>query len=159
MPGRPDRAEVDPAEILAPAPVLALVAFGCGVGFHLLRPVGLLPSPANYAVGGVLVAVGAGVLAWGIRTMRGIDMSPDHADEPPTLITSGPFRYSRNPLYLGVTVVYAGLTAILDSVWPVLPLAVLVWYFDRVARREEAYLRERFGDEFEAYAEDVRRWL
>lgn len=56
-------------------------------------------------------------------------------------------------------VVYLGATALLDSLWPLLPLVVLVAYFDRVAAREEAYLEATFGDEFGRYREDVRRWL
>lgn len=148
-----------PAEILAPAPVLALAAFAVGAGAHLLWPVGVLPGPWNLAGGAALVVIGAALLASALRAMRRVGKSPAHGDEPPELVTDGPFRYTRNPLYLGVCVVYVGATLLLDSLWPVGPLAVLVWYFDRVARREEAYLEAAFGDEFARYRENVRRWF
>lgn len=148
-----------PAEILAPAPVLAFAAFATGVTLHLAVPVDLLPGPWNLAVGGLAVAVGGGILVGALREMRRIGKSPPHEDEPAELLTDGPFAYSRNPLYLGVCVVYLGATALLDSLWPLLPLVVLVAYFDRVAAREEAYLEATFGDEFGRYREDVRRWL
>lgn len=119
----------------------------------------MLPVPWNYVAGGLLVLGGLGVLLTGLKEMRQIDKSPAHSDEPRELITSGPFRYTRNPLYLGLIVIYVGLTAVLNSLWPLLPLVVLVWYFNRMARREEAYLEAEFGEEFTEYAENVRRWL
>lgn len=154
-----DRVQASPAEILAPGPVLALGAFAVGFAVHLLLPLSVLPTPWNAVAGGVLVVVGMGLLLWGLVKMRAIDKSPNHEDEPTALITDGPFRYTRNPLYLALIVVYLGLTAILNSPWPLVPLVVLVWYFDRMAKREEEYLEAVFGDEFVEYSENVRRWL
>lgn len=149
----------EPAEILAPGPVLALGVFAIGGGLHLLMPVSVLPMPWHYVVGAVLVVVGLGIVVSGLLTMRRIDKSPTHSDEPAELLTDGPFKYSRNPLYLGLIVSYLGLTALLNSVWPLIPLIALVWYFDRMAKREEAYLEAKFGQEFREYRENVRRWL
>lgn len=146
------------AEILAPAPVLALAAFIVGAAAHYFRPVQLLPSPWNL-VGVVLILAGIGVLYSGLRVMRGVGKSPAHHDEPPELLTDGVFQISRNPLYLGVCTVYAGLALVLNSVWPFVTLVPLIIYFDRVARREENYLQQRFGDEYKQYQENVRRWL
>lgn len=155
----PSQAQTSPATILAPAPVLALGAFAVGLVLHLVLPVSVVPTPWNLVGGSVLVIVGLGVLISGLRTMRQIDKSPTHEDEPSDLLTDGPFTYTRNPLYLGLVSIYLGLTALLNSPWPLIPLVVLVWYFDRVARREEAYLEAVFGDEFLEYSENVRRWL
>lgn len=149
----------EPAEILAPAPLLGIGAFAVGGALHLLRPVSPLPTPWNLVGGGVLVLVGLVIVLSGLRTMRQIGKSPPHEDEPSELLTDGPFKYTRNPLYLGVTVVYLGLTALLNSLWPVVPLIFLVWYFNRVAKREETYLEAKFGEEFAQYRENVRRWL
>lgn len=153
------RAEASRAEILAPGPVLALGAFAIGVGLHLLRPLSVFPTPWNFLGGGVLVVVGLVLLLSGLLKMREIGKSPSHRDEPTELITEGPFRYTRNPLYLGLIVIYLGVTALLNSLWPLVPLVVLVWYFDRMAKREEEYLEAVFGDEFTQYSETVRRWL
>lgn len=99
------------------------------------------------------------MLVSGLRTMRSTGKSPPHDDEPQELITDGVFRYTRNPLYLGVTTVYAGLAFALNSLWPFVTLAPLVLYFDRVTRREENYLEQRFGSDFRDYKDETRRWL
>jgi len=76
------------------------------------------------------------------------------------LVTDGPFRYSRNPLYLATLGLYGGVTLLVDAVWPALLLvpllAVLRW---GVIAREERYLEAKFGDEYRAYKARVRRWL
>lgn len=154
-----DQAQPSRAEILAPGPILALGAFAIGGVLHLLIPHSVIPTPWNLISGVVLFVVGLAILVWGILRMREIGKSPAHTDEPRELITDGPFQYSRNPLYLSLIVSYLGLTAILNSLWPLLPLVVLVWYFDRTAKREEAYLEAKFADEFRQYSENVRRWL
>lgn len=154
-----DQVQVSRAEILAPGPILGLGAFAIGGGLHLLIPLSVIPTPWNLISGVVLFIVGLAILLWGIFKMREIGKSPDHKDEPTELITDGPFQYSRNPLYLSLIVSYLGLTAILNSLWPLLPLVVLVWYFNRMAKREEEYLEAKFGDEFRQYSENVRRWL
>lgn len=151
--------QVSRAEILAPGPVLALGAFAIGYVLHLLRPLSVIPTPWNFVSGAVLVVVGLVVLLSGILKMRQIGKSPSHKDEPTELLTDGPFRYTRNPLYLGLIVIYLGLTALLNSLWPLLPLVVLAWYFDKKAKEEEAYLEAVFGDEFIEYSNNVRRWL
>lgn len=154
-----DQVEVSRAEILAPGPILAVGAFAIGVGLHLLWPLLLVPTPWNYVAGAVLIVGGLGVFGSGIQQMRRVGKSPSHKDEPTELITDGAFRYTRNPLYLGILVVYLGITALFNSIWPLLPLAVLAWYFDRLAKTEEDYLEAVFGDEYSQYAETVRRWL
>lgn len=155
----PDIEQAEPAEILAAGPILALAALAVGWGIDVFIPLGGLPSPTNYVIGGVLAVTGVAIVASGIRVMRRIDKSPDHGDEPTELLTEGPFGYSRNPLYLGIVVAYLGLTIVIDTVWPLLPLIPLVWYFDLMARREEAYLEARFGDQYREYRNEVRRWL
>lgn len=155
-PGEP---EASPAEILAPGPLLAIGAFAVGVVLHLFIPLSVLPNPLNVVGGALLVVIGLGILLTGLLAMRRIGKSPDHDDEPSELITDGPFGYTRNPLYLGLLVIYLGLTALLNSPWPLLPFAVLAWYFDRMAKREEEYLHAVFGDEFDEYTANVRRWL
>lgn len=154
-----DQVQTSRAEIFAPGPVLALGAFAIGFVLHLLSPLSVIPTPWNLIGGGVLVIVGSVVLLSGILKMRQIGKSPSHEDEPTELITDGPFQYTRNPLYLALIVIYLGLTAILNSPWPLIPLVILVWYFDRMAKREEEYLEAEFGDEFIEYTENVRRWL
>lgn len=153
----PERPES--AEILAPGPILGVVALAVGWGIDVFVPIGGLPSPAKYVLGGTATLAGVVVVASSVREMGRIDKSPDHGDEPSELLTEGPFAYSRNPIYIGIIVAYLGLTIIIGSLWPLLTLIPLAWYFDRMARREEDYLEATFGEEFREYRSEVRRWL
>ena len=76
------------------------------------------------------------------------------------LVTSGPYRFSRNPIYLGMALLLAGFWLWLGSLSPGLVLPAFVVAIDRrFIRREEAHLEERFGERFRAYRASVRRWL
>ncbi len=76
------------------------------------------------------------------------------------LATGGLYRFSRNPIYLGFAITYAGLAIAMDSVFVLLLLIPCLWVVDRfVIAREERYLSARFGAEYEAYRARVRRWL
>jgi protein-S-isoprenylcysteine O-methyltransferase Ste14 len=76
------------------------------------------------------------------------------------LALGGPYRWTRNPMYVGMTLLYLGLTVLVDSAWPLLPLPFVVLVIDRfVIAREERHLVERFGADYDAYRRRVRRWL
>ena len=83
------------------------------------------------------------------------------AHRPATaLVASGPFRVTRNPLYLALTLVYVGAALIVDRVWPLALLPVVIGVLQwAVIRREEAHLSGRFGDAYAAYRRRVPRWL
>lgn len=76
------------------------------------------------------------------------------------IVSSGPYRFTRNPMYLGMTSFYTGLALLMNMLWPLLMLpiaaAILVKY---VITREERYLREAFGTAYEEYCRHVRRWI
>ena len=77
-----------------------------------------------------------------------------------TLVQTGVYRLSRNPMYVGLTALYLGLTGLLNSYWPLVFLpAVVVLLQALVIRREERYLRGAFGADYAAYCARVRRWL
>jgi protein-S-isoprenylcysteine O-methyltransferase Ste14 len=78
----------------------------------------------------------------------------------PRLTTEGPFRYSRNPSYLALAMIYAGIASVRNSLWAVLLLAPVVWVIGReVIGREERYLERAFGEEYLTYKGKVRRWV
>lgn len=136
------------------------VAFALALALHWLVPlVELSRLPARLAGAAGLVA--GGLLArWGEQLMRqaGTNVRPDH----PTLalVTEGPFRFSRNPLYLGLTPLYIGLALLVPAVWPLLllvpVLGIMRW---GVIAREERYLERKFGETYRTYARRARRWL
>ena len=76
------------------------------------------------------------------------------------IIQSGPFRISRNPVYLADTLCYVGVAILLNTAWPLLFLPVVLLVMHRgVILREERYLEQKFGDEYNSYKMRVRRWL
>lgn len=79
---------------------------------------------------------------------------------PTTLVQTGPYRFTRNPMYLGMTLLHLGVALALNAMWPIvlLPMA-LVALFRMVIRREEEHLWQTFGDDYVAYRSRVRRWL
>jgi protein-S-isoprenylcysteine O-methyltransferase Ste14 len=82
-------------------------------------------------------------------------------DRPATaLVTSGPYKFTRNPMYVSQVLMYAGLAIMWQSVWALLLLPFVVVYIDRqVIRREESHLERRFGTEYREYRARTRRWL
>jgi protein-S-isoprenylcysteine O-methyltransferase Ste14 len=77
-----------------------------------------------------------------------------------SIVTDGPFRFTRNPLYVAGSLLYLGLTLIFNSVWPLVLFVPMLVVLDRgVIRREERYLEGKFGDVYLAYKARVRRWF
>ncbi|HLP30140.1 MAG TPA: isoprenylcysteine carboxylmethyltransferase family protein [Geothrix sp.] len=142
-------------------PLLFLGCLALGWALGKRWPLGLgLPDLPRWAAGSGLMAV-AGVLgAWGLLTFRRMGTTPEPNGVASSLLTSGPFRFTRNPLYLALSATLAAFGLLLDSAWVLLLAALLALLLDRfVIQREEARLRTQFGDTYHAYARRVRRWL
>jgi protein-S-isoprenylcysteine O-methyltransferase Ste14 len=106
------------------------------------------------------ILAGLLLVGWSLVTFfrAGTAIIPHHPAS--RLVGSGPYRFSRNPMYVGVTALYVGLAFLFDVAWPILILPfVLVSLFSLVIRREELYLSDEFGDAYTAYRSRVRRWL
>lgn len=151
--------KADPGTILAPSPLLTLVSFLGGLGIEQIWPSTLFPWIWNWSLGIILVAGGALMFGGAIWTMRTHGKHPAHADEPPEVITDGPFRISRNPIYVGHSLAHVGASLLVNSVWPLVTLVPLLVYLRRVVRREETHLSALFGEEYDRYRQRVRRWL
>ncbi len=76
------------------------------------------------------------------------------------LLTAGPYRLTRNPMYLAMVIQYVGLALLFNALWAIvlLPLALVIIHFT-VIKREERYLEQKFGEDYRAYKARVRRWL
>ncbi|MCH8032004.1 MAG: isoprenylcysteine carboxylmethyltransferase family protein, partial [Bacteroidetes bacterium] len=103
---------------------------------------------------------GAAFSLWGfltfVRARTGV--LPNQSDTQ--FITHGPYRFSRNPMYTGLTLMYLGLTRWANSLWPMVMLPLALWaLWKLVIQKEEAYLAEAFGDAYRAYKQQVRRWI
>ena len=151
------------AGVIARPPLLFLAALL--IGFVLDRLLRLpFPVPGidlvRWLVGGSLILIGLALAAAGIRNFSRsgtpfVSIKPTRA-----LVTTGIHGWTRNPIYLGMFVVYGGIGVAARSLWTLLltlPLAITIRY--GVVAREEAYLERRFGDAYGDYKVRVRRWL
>ena len=145
-----------------PPPVV--FAAGLGLGFLLQRTFPLaFAAPGNPLPRwlGALLALGSGALAlWGFLTFRRFHTTVRPDRPASALMVEGPFRFTRNPLYLSLALLQAGLALLANALWPALMLlpALLVIRVHVIAR-EERHLAARFGAEYEAYRRAVRRWF
>lgn len=110
--------------------------------------------------GWACVVGGLTFAAWGLATFLRARTAVVPNRPASRLVTSGPYRFSRNPMYSGLGVLYLGLALVFDVGWPVVlfPSAAAALYF-LVVRREERYLAHAFGEDYGAYTRSVRRWL
>jgi protein-S-isoprenylcysteine O-methyltransferase Ste14 len=118
------------------------------------------PSRTQLVLGALLLLAGLILLGWTIRTLLWARTTVWPGGVVRQIVTWGPFRFSRNPAYLGMTAVYAGAALILNMAWPLLVLpVVLAAVTAAVIVREEQYLSEAFADDYTSYRRRVRRWL
>ena len=111
------------------------------------------------AFGGLVALVGFALAVWAVSSFqgRGTPIHPGHT--PKALITSGPFKFTRNPIYLGMVLITLGFGLSQGSLLGILPAAVLWWALDKhFAAPEEAEVLAAFGDEGRAFVDKVRRW-
>ncbi len=151
---------IDKPGVIAPPPLIYVAAFLVSVLLNTRRPTPFLPSPLRNILGTSLIGTAGTILFFAFREMRraGTNVNPEL---PATaLVTQGPFQFTRNPLYLSLTLVYTGLAALVNTLWAFLLLPVLLFIMQRgVIEREERYLEGKFGDSYTQYKARVRRWL
>lgn len=156
--GHPDSPAL---RLIAPPPVMYVGVLLLGIALHALSPVGIFPTTHVHEIfGGVLLLLSGAFARWAFLTMRrsGTTTNPRRPSE--ALVTGGPFRVSRNPIYVAMTGMYVALAFLANSVWPLVMLAPLLVFMQwDVILREERYLAGKFGNEYVAYSARVRRWL
>ncbi|MBK19849.1 MAG: protein-S-isoprenylcysteine methyltransferase [Rhodospirillaceae bacterium] len=114
----------------------------------------------RHPVGWVLVAVGAFIVCWALAQFIKSKTHVDVRKPATTLVTDGPYRFSRNPMYLAASLLYAGIAIAFGKVATLaclLPCVFVLHY--GVIKREEHYLEEKFGDEYTQFRARIRRWL
>jgi protein-S-isoprenylcysteine O-methyltransferase Ste14 len=151
------------AGVITRPPVLYLACLILGLALdHLLHLRLTLQGAAltQWTVGGGLILIGVAIAAAGVRNFTRA-ATPVPSNQPVrALVTTGIHGWSRNPIYVGMFLLYAGIGIAAPSPWVLilaLPLVVILRY--GVVAREEAYLERRFGDAYRDYKARVRRWL
>ena len=163
--GEPPRERMPHPGVRIPSPVIFAAAFLLGWFIETrvgrLALVGTGAAPRNVQmIAMLLLAAGLAIMTWGVMTFIRHKTTLIPFRPASRLVDAGPYRYSRNPMYTGTTVAYVGLAWLVNMGWPLLllPFALLGVYL-LVIKREERYLLDEFGPEYEAYRRRVRRWF
>ncbi len=118
-----------------------------------------LPKPARRA-GILLIALGLLTGASAVRAQMKAGTTPNPNHPAKAIVQSGPYRFTRNPMYLSMTALFAGAALLANAAWTLLLLPVMVLALDLgMIRREEAYLEQKFGKDYLRYKNRVHRWL
>ncbi|MBI4266216.1 MAG: isoprenylcysteine carboxylmethyltransferase family protein [Acidobacteria bacterium] len=150
----------DHAGILVPPPFIYAGFFLAGAVLDRLSPLPQVPFGIARPVGAVLAAVWLVLMAWSVRRFWSSGTSIIPVRPATALVTEGPYRFSRNPMYLGLLLLYAAVALWFGFVWSLLLVPPLVWVIRRaVIEREEQYLEREFGDGYRRYRASVRRWI
>lgn len=147
------------ARVLVPPPLAYAVPLVAGLLLHRWRPIGPLPAAPSSVAGIVFLVLGlVGLPA--VVAFRRAGTSPIPWKPTTALVMTGPFRFTRNPMYVGFTCLYAGISLLAHAVWPLvfLPLVLAVMHYG-VILREERYLEGVFGEPYRDYCRQVRRWI
>jgi protein-S-isoprenylcysteine O-methyltransferase Ste14 len=144
-----------------PVPWVYVLAYLMGAVAERWWPTHFMSNvPAVGSIGGALFALGAVIAAWGLVTFYRARTTTVPGETSNQLVTWGPYRFTRNPMYVGLTLAYLGEAGMLRQTWPLALLPLVLAYLNwTVIPVEEAKLSEAFGEEYATYQRRVRRWL
>ena len=155
-----EKNNADNPGVIASPPLIYAGALAAGLLANRRYHMPILPRRISRTLGWPLVACGLAVGFLGSREMRRAETTLDPRKPATTIVTGGPFRYTRNPLYLSMTLIYGGISALADALLPVLLLPIVLRLMRRgVIEREERYLERKFGDEYIEYKVRTPRWI
>jgi len=145
-------------KIIPPLVYLAGIVIGCVATIWI--PTKLVSSLTAWVLGGILICCGAVLMGSAVGRFKhaGTTIRPDRPAN--TLVTAGPYRITRNPMYLGLALVCSGIAIADQSLWALILLPVVLAIIRRHAiEGEEAFLERRFGADYLGYKAKVRRWI
>jgi protein-S-isoprenylcysteine O-methyltransferase Ste14 len=151
----------DTANVIVRPPIAWALAVLAGLALNWLVPLPLLPDalPAGWPCA-IVFALALALFVWAIATLTRAGSHVPTNLPTTTIVDTGPYRFTRNPIYLGMVLGLIGLAIAFNGLWllmTLVPFALVIRY--GVIAREEAYLERKFGDAYRRYCARVRRWL
>ena len=153
--------KADTAKVLVRPPLALAIAIIFGLTLNWLVPLPFVPPglPRGW-IGAIVFALCLALLIWAAITITRAGSNVPTNQSTTAIVEAGPYRRSRNPIYLAMFVGLVGLAIAFDALWLLIllvPFALVIRY--GVVEREERYLERKFGPEYLAYRSRVRRWL
>jgi protein-S-isoprenylcysteine O-methyltransferase Ste14 len=139
-----------------PIPQGHVIPLAAGIALHWWRPLELWQAIwQGQVLGWTLLLLGILLALWATVTFKQMDF-----EKPTEVVTTGPYAFSRNPMYLAWTLIYIAITLLVNTLWLValLPVPLLIMHFIYI-RSEERQLEEKFGEEYRQYHARVRRYF
>ncbi len=151
----------DTANVIVRPPIAWALAVLVGLTLQWVVSLPFMPAsaPAGW-IGGIVFVLALALFAWAIATMTRAGSNVPTNLPTTTIVETGPYRFTRNPIYLGMFLGLVGLAIAFDSLWllvMLVPFTLAIRY--GVVAREEAYLERKFGDAYRQYRARVRRWV
>jgi protein-S-isoprenylcysteine O-methyltransferase Ste14 len=150
----------DKANVVVLPPVIFVVALLLGMLMEFVVPIKVLPrTPARWL--GTLSILGSiPIVVSAIRELFKANTTLDVRKSTTVIVKTGAFRFSRNPIYIGMILLYLGIAFLINSLWICLLVVPAVAILQiGVIRREEYYLEQKFGEDYRRYRAVVRRWI
>jgi protein-S-isoprenylcysteine O-methyltransferase Ste14 len=151
----------DTAQVVVRPPLAWALAVLAGLALHWLMPLPFMPPAVSARwTGGVVFAAALALFAWAIVTITRAGSNVPTNTPTTAIVDTGPYRFTRNPIYLAMFGGLVGLAMAFDSLWLLAALVIFALVIRTgVVAREEAYLERKFGDVYRQYRSRVRRWL
>ncbi|MHB8652030.1 MAG: methyltransferase family protein [Minisyncoccota bacterium] len=150
----------DSPGVIVPPPFVYMGGLVAGVVLQWLKPVVVLPKKLTVPLGVTLVIISVALVVAAMRAFIKAKTNIDVRKPTTSIVESGPYRFSRNPIYLSMTLLVLGIAAWVNTLWILIMLVpILVVMQLGVIAREEAYLTKKFGEKYLQYKSKVRRWL
>ena len=160
MATKSDPNNLDHADVKIPPPLIYVAGFVLGLALERFFPELVLPKIPSRVAALLCIALGVTIAVWSVGLFHRERTSFVPIKPTTTLVIYGPYRFTRNPMYLGLVCVYLGIALWFGIFWALILLPAVMALIQRyVIIREEQYLERKFGGEYLKYKADVRRWI
>jgi protein-S-isoprenylcysteine O-methyltransferase Ste14 len=160
MATKSDPNNLDHADVKIPPPLIYVAGFVLGLALERFFPELVLPKIPSRVAALLCIALGVTIAVWSVGLFHRERTSFVPIKPTTTLVIYGPYRFTRNPMYLGLVCVYLGIALWFGIFWALILLPAVMALIQRyVIIREEQYLERKFGGAYLKYKADVRRWI
>lgn len=150
----------DNAGVLTIPPLIYIAGFILGLAIHFFYPLKLLPESNKLWVAIPFMLMSLPIVIFAVLDLKTAETSMDVRTPTTSVVTTGIYKLSRNPMYLALLLLYSGIGFWINSFWILIMLVpVIILVNLGIIKREEEYLEQKFGDEYLQYKSKVRRWV